>query len=69
MKIDESSMYSCVGVAGAQLVEEISGKEDLCSCVAWFSFFIGCVVCTTKLQNSQEKKVFLYPANEVEMGK
>ncbi|KAI8567809.1 hypothetical protein RHMOL_Rhmol02G0150500 [Rhododendron molle] len=32
LKIDESSMYSCVGVVGAQVVEEISGK-DLCSCV------------------------------------
>ncbi|XP_058202866.1 stromal processing peptidase, chloroplastic-like [Rhododendron vialii] len=44
LKIDESSMYSCVGFAGAQVVEEIFDKEDLCSCVIWFSFFIDCGV-------------------------
>lgn len=42
MKIDESSLYSCIGVAGAQAGEEIAGKEDLPSSVVWFSFFVVC---------------------------
>ncbi|KAE9450976.1 hypothetical protein C3L33_17140, partial [Rhododendron williamsianum] len=33
LKIDESSLYSCIGVAGAQAGEEIAGNEDLPSSV------------------------------------
>lgn len=41
LKIDESSLYSCIGVAGAQAGEDIAGK-DRPSSVIWFSFFVLC---------------------------
>ena len=27
LKVDENSLYSCIGIAGAQAAEEISGKN------------------------------------------
>lgn len=36
LKIDESSLYSCIGIAGAQAGEEIIGKQ---SCSLSFYLF------------------------------
>lgn len=56
LKIDESSLYSCIGVAGAQAGEEIAGKENLPSSVVWFSFFIVCGLLNCRI--SREKWFF-----------
>ncbi|KAF7150191.1 hypothetical protein RHSIM_Rhsim02G0142400 [Rhododendron simsii] len=57
LKIDESSLYSCIGVAGAQAGEEIAGKEDLPSSVVWFPSLLSvdyCFLYMTKMEMGQQ---------------
>lgn len=39
LKIDDDSLYSCIGIAGAQAGEEMTGEDILC-CTELFSICI-----------------------------
>lgn len=50
LKIDDNSLYSCIGIAGAQAGEEVLGK-DICCIKSFYCFNAYFIFCKAMLES------------------